>query len=62
MFEMLMDKAKTNIRLLDEYVGKPGNENFPQTTNQAIVLILKDMHQAILRLEERMQLFHEGSS
>lgn len=47
MIDMHLKKAEKNLKLLDEQVGKPTYAEMPQTTNQAIVLVLKDMLMAI---------------
>lgn len=56
MIDYHLREAEQNLNLLDEQVGKPSVPTMPQTTNQAIVLVLKDLVQALryiqLKLDE----------
>ena len=45
-----LTKAEEYLDLLDEQVGKPSVPTMPQTTNQAIVLVLKEMMAAVKRM------------
>lgn len=47
-----LETAKRNILALEDQVGKPSVAGFPQTTNQAVVLVLKDLHEAVDLLNE----------
>lgn len=47
MVELHLREAKKNLDLLDEAIGKPSVPTMPQTINQSIVLILKDLHKAV---------------
>jgi len=58
MVNMYLEEAKKNLGLLDEQVGKPSVATMPQTTNQAIVLVLKDLMRAIEML--KMEVRREG--
>jgi hypothetical protein len=46
-----LDKAEEYLTLLDEQVGKPSIAHHPQTTNQAIVLVLKELTAAVKRMK-----------
>lgn len=59
MVEIFLARAKQNLELLDEQVGKPSVPTMPQTTNQAIVLVLKDFQKAIEELAAEVR--REGS-
>jgi hypothetical protein len=59
MLETLLERAEKNIKLLDEYVGKPSNTNFPQTTNQAIIIVLRDLQQSIVLLKQNIEILLE---
>jgi hypothetical protein len=50
MLELHLAQAQKYLDLLDEQVGRPSVPTMPQTTHQAIVLILKEMQSALMEL------------
>ena len=50
--EVYLDTAKRNLLALEQQVGAPSVPGMPQTTNQAIVLVLKGLHEAVNLLTE----------
>ena len=50
--EVYLDTAKRNLLALEQQVGAPSVPGMPQTTNQAIVLVLKGLHEAVSLLTE----------
>jgi hypothetical protein len=55
MVKTHLHEAEKLLYMLDDQVGKPSVPTFPQTTNQAIVLILKELVAALREME------YEGS-
>lgn len=55
MIEAHLREVKKNIDLLDEAVGTPSVPTMPQTINQSIVRILKDIHKAIDALKAEVR-------
>ncbi len=47
MIEFHLNQATMNLKLLDEQVGKPAVPNMPQTTNQAVIVIMRDLLEAV---------------
>jgi len=50
--EVYLDTAKRNLLALEQQVGAPSVPGMPQTTNQAIVLVLKGLHESLNLLTE----------
>lgn len=51
MVDMHLREAEKLLNMLDDQVGKPSVPAFPQTTNQAIVLVLKELVAALREMK-----------
>ncbi len=60
MIDFHLTQAEMNLKLLDEQVGPPAVPHMPQTTNQAIVVIFRDLALAVRYLQEEVERFNEG--
>ena len=60
MIDFHLNQAEMNLKLLDEQVGPPAVPHMPQTTNQAIVVIFRDLAQALRFLQTEMEELREG--
>jgi len=60
MIDFHLNQAEMNLKLLDEQVGSPAVAHMPQTTNQAIVVIFRDLAQALRFLQTEMEELREG--
>lgn len=60
MIDFHLNQAEMNLKLLDEQVGKPAVSHMPQTTNQAIIVIFRDLAQALRFLQVEVEGLREG--
>lgn len=56
MKESLLKRARSNLTLLSEQVGPPAVAHMPQTTNQAIVVVLQDVLKVVELLDHELEL------
>lgn len=55
MIDFHLNQAEFNLNLLNEQVGPPAVPNMPQTTNQAIIVIMRDLAQALRFLQIKVE-------
>ena len=56
MKESLLKRASQNLALLSDQIGEPSEPMMPQTINQAIVIVLKDLVNVVELLDHELEL------